>query len=84
MPKLPEEITQPIEKKMRGRLESNADYQHRRFQMTREERARDAKDRLTKNVHEHMQQQTGGKSTYSDAERKVEALTRRFVNECEK
>jgi len=79
-----------IEKSMEGMIErrreelhSNAEYQ-RRSSMTSEERARDAKERITKNIFEHMKQQQGeGKASYAEAERKAEEINRRYVREVE-
>lgn len=83
MTQLSEKIQEAIRAKRDEKLKSNAEYQ-RRNQMTKEERARDAKDRMTKNIHEHLQQQTGGRSSYADAERKVDQVVDRFVKEIEK
>lgn len=68
--------------KQRARLEENAEYQRRAFQMTKEEKARDAKERLLKNVYEHQKQM--GNDSYADAERRVERLVGRYVREIEK
>lgn len=64
------------------RLKDNSEYQ-KRSTMTREDRARDAKDRLTKNLTEFYKRQNSKNPSY-EAERKAEEINRRYTREVEK
>ncbi len=77
-----EAFTKAVEEKRQKELESNADYQRRKG-MTREEKAREAKDRMTQNVLEHRRR-TGQSDDSRSVERDVERITSRYVNEVEK
>lgn len=68
--------------RQRERLESNAEFQ-RRSAMTKEERARFAKERLIGALREHAARQ-GQDDSAAKAERKAEEIVGRFVREVEK
>jgi hypothetical protein len=67
---LPKEIREQVEKKLHDRLESNAEYQ-RRNMMTRQERGKDAVDRLTKVTIESARRE-GREITESEARKHAE------------
>lgn len=67
-----------------AKLKAHPDFQRRSYQMTREERARDAKDRLTKNIYEQQQRTGETQKSYADAERHAEQIVQRYVREVEK
>ena len=79
---LPKEITEAFQEKNQKRLESNAEYQRRKG-MTREAKARDAKERVTRNIYTQMQRD-GSNGSYSDAERQAEKIVGRYIREVEK
>ena len=49
-------------------LESNAEYQRRKTQMTQDEKNMDARDRMAKNIHDQAIRD-GKKSTFDEAHR---------------
>jgi len=55
---------------MGNRLENDAEFQRRKTQMTSDEKARDARDRLAKVIHEQSQRD-GKDSTFDSALRKA-------------
>ncbi len=78
-----QEAKESLREERRERLKGNADYQ-RRAAMTKDERRRDAQERVTVNMYEHLRRTEGESATFEQAHKEVQTLLEQRGREVDK